>query len=74
MKQSVPQEGGTRGRPRVNTRQCAGCGACAKVCYRRAISFAEDDKADIIQQRCIGIDSCGHCVDVCAHNAIEAER
>jgi MinD superfamily P-loop ATPase len=60
--------------PRVNTQHCVGCGTCAKVCYRRAISFAIDDKADIIEKRCVGIDSCGHCVAVCGNNAIENEE
>ncbi|MDR1301780.1 MAG: 4Fe-4S binding protein [Treponema sp.] len=41
----------TRDAPHVNARQCVGCGTCAKVCYRRAISFAEDDKADIFQKK-----------------------
>ncbi|MDR1095428.1 MAG: 4Fe-4S binding protein [Spirochaetaceae bacterium] len=65
---------GARDVPRVNAQQCAGCGACAKVCFRRAISFAEGDKADIVRKRCAGMDDCGRCADACGNNAIEDGR
>ena len=60
--------------PHVNAGECVGCGTCANVCFRRAISFTEKDKADIFQKRCVGIESCGRCVTVCANNAIEVGR
>ncbi|MDR1029908.1 MAG: 4Fe-4S binding protein [Treponema sp.] len=74
MKHDVQRRQNTQDALHVNAHQCVGCGTCAKVCYRKAISFAEDDKADIFQKRCIGMDSCGRCVDVCANNAIEVRR
>jgi MinD superfamily P-loop ATPase len=69
MKQNTIQD-----LPHVNVGECAGCGTCAKVCFRKAISYTEKDKADIFQKRCVGIESCGRCIDICANNAIEARR
>jgi MinD superfamily P-loop ATPase len=74
MKQYAQRGQAMRNVPRVNARLCVGCGNCAKVCFRRAISFAEGDKADIVQQRCVGIESCGHCIGVCDNNAIEGKE
>ncbi|GMO40706.1 MAG: hypothetical protein Pg6C_01510 [Treponemataceae bacterium] len=56
--------------PSIITEKCTGCGSCAKVCFRRAISFTENKKADISAKRCIGIESCDRCVKTCSHNAI----
>jgi MinD superfamily P-loop ATPase len=56
--------------PQVHTENCTGCGRCAKVCYRMAISFEDDNKASIFRQRCPGIEPCGRCLDVCDHEAI----
>jgi MinD superfamily P-loop ATPase len=63
-----------RNLPHVNTGECVGCGTCAKVCFRKAISFTEEDKAIIFQKRCAGMDSCGRCVNVCVNSAIEVGR
>jgi MinD superfamily P-loop ATPase len=59
--------------PHVNAGECVGCGTCAKVCFRKAVSFTEKYKAAIFQKRCAGIDNCGRCVNACANNAIEVE-
>ena len=50
----------------VNTERCEGCGACAKVCLARAISFK--NKKSVINDLCVG---CGRCVEACPHKAIE---
>lgn len=52
------------------TEHCTGCGACAPVCPRQAISFHDDDKgflsAVIDNGKCI---SCGLCLKTCPQNA-----
>jgi MinD superfamily P-loop ATPase len=70
MEHDTRQVRAMRDLPYVNAGECAGCGNCAKVCFRRAVSFTEKDKADIFQKRCAGIDSCGRCVNACPNNAI----
>jgi MinD superfamily P-loop ATPase len=59
--------------PRVSAEKCNACGECAKVCFRKAISFDENDKAMIFRRRCVGADACGRCLNACGNEAITAD-
>ena len=51
--------------PRVNTKACIACSACAKDCPVKAISVGEF--AIIDSKKCIG---CAHCIGVCPTGAM----
>lgn len=55
------------GKPRVKSKVCVGCGACAKICAHGAITVT-DKKAAIDHTKCVG---CGRCIGTCLFNAIE---
>ena len=55
------------GHPAVQESLCRGCHRCAKECGSDAISYNEQNKAVIDQDKCI---KCGRCVGVCPYNAI----
>ncbi|MBY8992078.1 MAG: 4Fe-4S binding protein [Candidatus Lokiarchaeota archaeon] len=46
---------------------CIGCGTCVDLCYNKAISLNDDDKAERIEEFCAG---CGVCAYHCSENAI----
>lgn len=52
--------------PKINLKNCIGCGQCIKSCSQEAIHFNEKSKAEIDYQKCIG---CGQCVAVCQYSA-----
>ena len=54
------------GKPRVNTKLCRGCGACAKGCGMDAIDMVAR-RAVIRHERCAG---CGRCIGLCNFDAI----
>lgn len=56
------------GKPRVRSKACVGCGACAKICAHNAITVL-DKKANIDHNKCAG---CGRCIGTCRFNAITA--
>ncbi len=58
------------GKPKVNSLLCKKCGLCSKMCAHDAISFGQDKKAMIDNEKCVG---CGRCIGACAFNAIEVE-
>lgn len=56
------------GKPRISSKTCVGCGACAKICAHSAITLT-DKKAKIDYAKCVG---CGRCIGSCLFNAIGA--
>ncbi|MDR0752755.1 MAG: 4Fe-4S binding protein [Mycoplasmataceae bacterium] len=52
---------------KVNIKICIGCGGCASVCPKNAISLKKG-KSVIDLKKCIG---CGNCTNVCPTEAIE---
>ena len=56
------------GKPSVETADCVGCGACARICAHGAITIV-GKKARIDHARCVG---CGRCIGTCHFNAIVA--
>lgn len=56
------------GKPNVNKEKCQSCGACAKICNQKAISY-ENRKAKIDHEKCVG---CGRCIAICPYDAIYA--
>jgi len=68
----APREpaGDFRGKLKVDTEKCIGCGGCANVCPARLIRFFDDgEKTRIIWhiERCT---YCGRCAEVCPENAV----
>ena len=55
--------------PKVNAKNCVGCGDCIEHCAQNAISLAED-KALIDPKTCIG---CGECILICPNAAINVQ-
>jgi ferredoxin len=51
---------------RVRSELCLGCGLCAEVCPKAAISFRRG-YAHVDEQRC---NNCRHCLEVCPQCAI----
>lgn len=47
--------------------ECVGCGYCAKICPRRAISVPKGIRAVIDDTRCVG---CGKCAGGCPAEVI----
>jgi uncharacterized Fe-S center protein len=56
------------GKPTVVTDKCAGCGACARFCNEKAISFDAGGRAKIDSSKCVG---CGRCLGACNVHAID---
>lgn len=56
------------GKPRIKSKACIGCGACAKICAHSAITVI-DKIAKIDHAKCVG---CGRCIGTCHLNAIVA--
>ena len=49
-------------------KRCSGCGVCATVCPKHAISFSQDNKGfsrPVVNENCI---DCGICVKKCHEN------
>jgi len=56
-------------RPRLSAELCAGCGQCAAVCPRQAITPGQPPRFDL--ERCVG---CLCCAEVCPQGAIRSHR
>lgn len=54
--------------PKINEKNCVGCGMCIKNCAQDAIKFNVSKKAVINYERCVG---CGQCVAVCQFEAAQ---
>lgn len=54
----------------VNIEKCFDCGACVSLCPVTAITFTEDFKVALDENKCIG-SPCGICLDACPARAIE---
>jgi ferredoxin len=66
---SAPLYRAARLRPQVSPSLCAGCGQCAEVCPRQAITPGQPPRFDL--ERCVG---CLCCAEVCPQGAIQAQR
>ena len=55
--------------PKVNRKQCVGCGTCVKKCPAGAIEII-DEKAKINSDKCIG---CADCIVICPKEAIKIQ-
>lgn len=66
---SAPLYRAARLRPRLSAKLCAGCGQCAEVCPRQAITPGQPPRFDL--ERCVG---CLCCAEVCPQGAIQAQR
>ena len=59
--------------PKVNKKQCVGCGTCKEYCPVEAPEWVEGGKKKrmrINEKRCIG---CGECIAVCPEGAIKVQ-
>lgn len=54
-------------KPKINKKNCTGCGVCAAWCPQDAIAL-EDGHAKIDSVRCIG---CGECLAMCRFDAVK---
>ena len=54
--------------PKIKKKKCVGCGKCALGCSQHAITFDQENKAEINYEKCIG---CGQCVAICRFNAAQ---
>jgi NAD-dependent dihydropyrimidine dehydrogenase PreA subunit len=66
---AAPLRPATRMQPRLIPSACLGCGSCAAVCPRRAITPGRPPRLDM--DRCVG---CLCCVEVCPEGAIAPRR
>lgn len=55
--------------PKVNTKNCVGCGDCIDHCSQQALSLKKE-KAVLSSKKCIG---CGECILICPESAIEIQ-
>lgn len=58
-----------QGRPRVVATACTGCGRCAEICPREAITPGRPPVFDL--ERCVG---CFCCAEVCPQGAVEPKH
>ena len=58
------------GHPEVQEGLCRGCHRCAKECGSDAITYNEQNKAVIDQNKCKG---CGRCIGACNYDAIYSQ-
>jgi len=58
-------------KPRVDKKNCIGCGTCFSYCPEAAIDFDLERKADIDYDICKG---CGVCASVCPKKAIRMAK
>jgi len=65
----APLHRAARLRPRLMASACIGCGRCADVCPREAITPGKPPRFDL--ERCVG---CLCCAEVCPQGAIEPQR
>jgi uncharacterized protein (DUF362 family)/Pyruvate/2-oxoacid:ferredoxin oxidoreductase delta subunit len=66
---SAPVHRAMRLRPRLDPSACVGCGRCAEVCPREAITPGQPPRFDL--SRCVG---CFCCAEVCPQGAIAPHR
>ncbi|MFA6489625.1 MAG: ATP-binding protein [Candidatus Micrarchaeia archaeon] len=57
--------------PKIDEEKCKRCGACARVCIKKAISAPEGFPPVIMPELCVG---CGACVLACPTHALTASR
>lgn len=58
-------------RASIDLRRCAGCGACIKICPKRAIHMKKGWISWVDQTKCSG---CGKCVNICHKKAPDIIR
>ena len=56
---------------KVNTNRCVSCGACTKVCPKKAISVLDGCYAQVDIMNCVG---CGKCQKICPADCIGMEE
>ena len=66
---SAPIYRAARLRPRLSPQLCVGCGQCAEVCPRQAITPGQPPRFDL--ERCVG---CLCCAEVCPQGALQGQR
>ncbi len=59
------------GKPAVDHEKCTGCHTCARNCAHGAISFDENNHANINHDICVG---CGRCLGSCNYDAVYNEN
>ena len=64
-----PLDGLLKAKPRFDSEACAGCGRCAQVCPKKALTVGRPPSVDLGE--CIG---CLCCAEVCPHAAVEPRR
>jgi uncharacterized Fe-S center protein len=54
--------------PKINEKNCTGCGMCEKYCAHDAVHVGKDKIAHIDYTKCVG---CGQCIAVCMYDSAQ---
>jgi len=66
-----PADENVRGRPKLNTRKCMSCGACANACPSRLITITDQGSVRTLRFELGRCTYCAKCRDFCPQEAIE---